>query len=167
MTCGGVTRIRYLLVRQKFAWPLMLLGATTLISGCESRRLDRQMHQLCQIDAGVKVYETVQVSQAEYESMLNYRVKAKSQEEFYGPAYRLVQERRHIVGKDDDSTSGRGQLIRNYSAIYRNSDSKLLGENVWYSRVGGYIFTFGFEPAKNACPKPSGNLFQSIFMEDE
>lgn len=136
---------------------------TFALIGCERYALDRKMEEFCKKDGGVKVYEKIMLSPVEYDKVFNYVTKAKSQEDYYGLEYRYLSENKHLVGNDDDAGRGRGELIRHYSAIYRKSDDHLLGEDVWYTRVGGDFFIFGFQASSNSCPRPRHDLGQSIF----
>ncbi len=147
---------------------LVAIMLIILLSGCERYWLDRQMQELCAKDGGVKVYKTVTLSPAEYEALFKYKVRAKSREEYYGPEYRYIATRTVIAGKQDRAPgSGRGQLARNHYAIYLRSVNLLLGENVEYSRVGGDLITFGFQPSGNHCPKRRVSLAQSVFVKGE
>lgn len=140
----------------------------TLLSGCERYALDRQMEELCKKDGGVKVYETVTLSPAEYDAVFNYVVKHKTQEDYYGPDYRYVSESKHLIGSEDSAAKGRGELTRHYSAMYRKSDNSLLGESIWYSRVGGeFLYLFGFQPSGNTCPLSGTDLGRSVLLKGE
>jgi hypothetical protein len=145
---------------------LALLGAAVVLCGCDKYGLDRQMAELCKKDGGVKVYATVQLSPAEYEKVFRYKVVAKSQDDYYGPDYRYVSSSNRLVGRDGDAERGRGELRRIYAAIYRRSDERLLGESVWYSRVGGDLVTFGFQPSGKVCPNPRTDLAQLLFIRE-
>ncbi len=134
------------------------------LAGCERFALDRQMEELCKKDGGVKVHETVTLSPAEYDQLSRYAT-AKNREYSYGPEYRYVLRQEIVIGKDADPEKGQGRLSRWYSAIYRKSDNKLLGEAVSYGRTGGDGFTFGFHPSSNSCPRMSQGLDQMIFVK--
>jgi hypothetical protein len=134
-------------------------------ASCSKYSLDRQMAELCKKDGGVKVYETATLSLADYEALTKYVVKAKLTADYYGPKYRYVDECKNLVGTDDGPEKGRGRLTRCYTAIYIRSENRLLGESVWYSRVGGDVFTFGFQPSGNSCPNPSLSLQKSVFLK--
>lgn len=146
---------------------LMLVFLVMPLTGCERYALDRQMEELCKKDGGVKVYETVTLSPAEYDAVFNYVIKHKTQEDYYGPEYRYVSIRKHLVGSENSAERGRGELIHIYSALYRQADNRLLGESVWYARGGGDLFTFGFQPSSKSCPRPRSDLAQSIFVKGE
>jgi hypothetical protein len=140
------------------------LLATTTITGCSKYALDRQMEALCKKDGGVKVYETVSVSPAEYLAMPQFRAIAKSQEEYYGPEYRYVEENKTLVGTANGPQNGRGRLSRSHQSLFRKADGRMLGESVMYWRVGGDFFTFGFMPSSNHCPDTGADVAQSVFV---
>jgi hypothetical protein len=144
----------------------MMLFALALC-GCQRFALDRRMEQLCKKDGGVKVYETVTLPPADYERVFSYVITVKSGEGYYGPDYRYVSEPRALVGANADLGKGQGRLVRWHEAIYRRSDSKLLGESVLYIRTGGDGFTFGFTPSNDSCPRPRTSLATSIFLKGE
>jgi hypothetical protein len=150
-------------------WLRIAAVAVALIAlpGCEKYRLDRQMEERCKKDGGVKVYETITLSPAEYKALFEYKVAAKSREDYYGPAYRYVESRTIIAGvRNRKPGSGRGQLVREYEALYRKSDDRLLGEGVLYARVGGDVITFGFQPSEKSCPNPRVSLITVIFNKE-
>lgn len=142
---------------------LAFLGA---LGGCERYALDQRMQELCAKDGGVKVYETVTLSASKYEELAKHAT-ARNREDYFGPEYRLVEERRVLVGAENDPEKGRGRLARSYQAIYRRSDGRLLGESVSYGRTGGDGLTFGFNPSSNHCPKPRVSLQKSVFLKGE
>lgn len=138
-----------------------------VLSACQRHELDRKMEELCMKDAGVKVYETVALSTAEYAQLEQFRT-AKSEEDFYGPAYRYVSRRENLIGTDDGATRGEGRIFRSYSAIYRRSDNRLLGESVNYFRTGGDGFTGGGHPSSSNCSSTNvPDLGQSVLIKGE
>ena len=146
---------------------MMLAFTASALVGCERHLLDRKMEKLCKKDGGVKVYEAVTLSPTEYEIVFNYVTRKKSEEDYYGPEYRYVSTSEHLVGKEDDAGKGRGELIRHYQAIHRRRDNHLLGEWVWYTRVGGDLFTFGLQPSSNACPRLGYGLATAVFSKGQ
>jgi hypothetical protein len=146
---------------------LILFATAASLVGCERYALDRQMEELCKKDGGIKVYETITLSPAEYDKLLKYVTIAKTQEDIFGPDYRYVWISEALVGKDADPEKGQGRLTRNYLKIYRRSDGKLLGEAVTYGRSGGDGFTFGFHPSSKVCPHFERGLGDSVFIKGE
>jgi len=157
-------------VRALIAIPLSVIASLALV-GCERWALDRQMEELCKKDGGVKVYETVMLPASEFsktgQPLTRYIPLAKSDSDYLGPDYRYVQRREIVVGKNANIEKGEGQLSRWYSAVFRRSDGRLLGESISYGRGGGDGFTFGFQPSGNYCPKPRVDLIKSVFVRGE
>lgn len=144
---------------------LAMVAAMALLSGCERYALDRQMEELCKKDGGVTVYETVTLTPAEFETLNSYAATAKDRQEYFGPAYTYIEERKVLdVG---EPSKGEGRLTRWSISIIRRSDGRLLGESVEYFRTGGDLFTFGFQPSSNYCPKPRTTLAQAVFIKGE
>lgn len=142
-----------------------VVTAGLALSACERLELDRKMEELCEKDAGVKVYEEVRLTAAEYQKLVMFR-SAKSDEDFYGPAYRYVSQREILIGTDEGATRGEGRIFRSYSAIYRRSDNRLLGESVNYFRTGGDGFTGGSHPSSASCGSTKvPSLGQSVLIK--
>lgn len=157
-------------MRSLIAMPLIVILLLSL-AGCERWALDKQMEELCKKDGGVKVYEKVTLPGSEFsntgEPLAKYIPLAKSDEDYLGPEYRYVRKIDVLVGKKADIEKGEGRLTHFYTAIYRRSDGRLLGESISYGRGGGDGFTFGFNPTGNYCPKPRVNLINSVFLKGE
>ena len=147
------------------------LALCVALSGCERWALDNQMEELCAKDGGVKVYEKVTLPASDFSNvgqpLARYAQIARSDADYYGPDYKYVNKREILVGKNARPEHGEGVLAREYSAVYRRSDDKLLGESVLYSRGGGDFFTFGFQPSGNVCPLRGPDLARSIFVKGE
>ena len=150
---------------------LTCLALLVALLGCERWALDRQMEALCAKDGGVKVYEAVTLPASEFSNvgqpLARYAQISRSGTDYFGPDYKYVNKREILVGKNARVENGEGVLARTYSAVYRRSDDKLLGESVLYSRGGGDFFTFGFQPSGNVCPLRGPDLAKSIFLKGE
>ena len=141
------------------------------LGGCERWSLDKQMEELCKKDGGVKVYETVTLPASDFSNvgqpLARYAKLAKSTNDQYGPDYKYVVKEEILIDRNAKGETGKGILGRIHFALYRRADGKLLGESVLYQRGGGDLFTFGFEPSRNACPRPSADLALAIFVKGE
>jgi hypothetical protein len=144
-----------------------MIWMSSALSGCERYWLDREMAELCKKDGGMQIYETVTLPPAEYETIDNYVITAKSREEYFGPDYRFVETEEYIKGKDNDPAKGRGRLLRSHAAIHRRSDDRLLGEQVQYIRSGGDGFTFGLRHSSNSCPRFDRHFDKLVFVKGE
>lgn len=145
------------------------------LSGCERWTLDRQMEALCAKDGGIKVYETVTLPESDFSNigqpLARYERTAKSREEIFGPDYRYVTEEKYIVGNRQTKVEhGDGNLARIRTAIYRRTDSKLLGEQIWYQRGGGDGFVWGglgLHPSGKNCPMFDTSVGLQVFKKGE
>jgi hypothetical protein len=144
---------------------LILIAAS--LASCERYKLDRQMEELCKKDGGVKVYEKVTLSPAEYEALSKFKVTARTTEDYYGPEYRYISDDKILSGTANGPQSDRGRLSRSREAIYRRADGRLLGESITYWRLGGDFFTFGSQPSARNCPSPRVSLQNSVFLKGE
>jgi hypothetical protein len=122
------------------------------------------MQALCAKDGGIRVYESVTLSPAQYDEVMSFKAKAPSREEYFGPNYLYVEKIETLFGKDADPNRGQARLTRGYFAIYRRSDNKLLGEQVQYGRSGGDIVTFVFPPSNKTCPVFEKGVDRIVFV---
>ena len=157
-------------MRSVVAIPLAAVLLLTL-AGCERWALDRQMEELCKKDGGIKVYETVTLPASDFSNvgqpLARYARLAMSEADYLGPDYRYAARREVLIGEDAKPQKGEGQLVRLYWAIHRRSDGKLLGEQVEYRRIGGDLFTFGFQPSSASCPRVERGVERSIFIKGD
>jgi hypothetical protein len=151
--------------------PSLAIAALLSLGGCERWSLDRKMEELCKKDGGIKVYEEVTLPASDFSNigqpLARFAQQAKSIEDSLGPEYRFVLTREILVGANANAERGEGQLSRVRTTIYRRSDSRLLGEQVWYARSGGDFFTFGFQPSGKSCPYFTRDVTQSVFIKGE
>jgi hypothetical protein len=127
--------------------------ATSWLAGCEraKTRLDREVDRLCAIDGGVKVFETVEVP-PEYlpdRGEIFPQYANRPFEERYGPEYQLKTATKYLI-------DGNPSLRRHEAYLIRKSDSKVLGQSVAYSRVGGDL-PGPAHPSSYGCP-PTAQL---------
>lgn len=146
--------------------PMLLL----LLAGCEKYALNRQMDELCKKDGGVKIFEAVTLPSSrfgKYGELLPILPWAKDRsfsEQILGSDYQIISLRTPIKdGKPFGKFLSEGRLIRNIQRIARNSDGKILGESIWYSRTGGEFTPFGM-PSTTECPSPQKDLLRSVFL---
>ena len=150
---------------------VILLLPLLLLVGCEKDALNRQMQELCKKDGGIRVYETVTLPASrfgEYGELLPVMpIKdAKNLGELlFGDKYAIKNEIETIKnGETHGQLYGQGRLDKNTEKIIRNSDGKILGESIWYSRIGGELTLFGM-PSGSNCPYPRENIFNHVFLE--
>jgi hypothetical protein len=133
--------------------------------GCERHRLDQKLEELCKKDSGVKVYETVTLSQTDFMELKKYAA-SKERENVFGPNYRYERRKENWIGTDADTSNGKGRLMRWYAAIYRRSDNKLLGESIDYGTTGSGGFADRIRPSGATCSPRVPDIGQSVFIEE-
>ena len=125
---------------------LMLL--LSLLFGCEREKakLDREVDRLCMIDGGVRVYERVMLSPDNFgprgEVFPQYQQLTLSGGRF-GPSFTYLFQEIVMV-------AGNPELVRSESKLIRNTDRKLLGTFVNYSRRGGDL-PGPWQPSARSC----------------
>jgi len=122
----------------------------------EKARLDREVNRLCAIDGGMKVYETVTLPADSFEKdgfiYIPSRQVAKPEDEYYNDGYT-----KYLV-------KGNPDLVQYHTQIYQQSDNKLLGEIISYSRRGG-DFPGPWHQSSSRCPKETTvHLNKQIFI---
>jgi len=93
---------------------------------------DAKVRELCTIDGGVKVYETVALPAEIFNRW--------GQPNFYGPdkdedllsRFLLKQETKYLRNETKSP-----EILRHHFRVFRRSDGKLLGEQITYARRGG------------------------------
>jgi hypothetical protein len=142
---------------------LVLVVAAMSISGCEKYKLDEQMEGLCKQDGGNKVYETVILSSDMFDEsgypFPGWRNRPRIAR--FGTEY--IYEDESKILKDGDPMKGEGKLLRNGIKIIRNADRKVLGESVYYIRVGGDGIVLG-HPSGNLCPRSGVPIEKLVFV---
>lgn len=120
---------------------------------------DWKVRQLCAIDGGVKVYETVELPAEMFDKWGNVHIRdkrrVKPSDEYYSESETTYL--RH----------GDPKIVRMLGRIIRVSDQKVLGESVHYGRGGGYLLG-PWQPSGFTCPGPRAkpNLEPSIFHKE-
>jgi hypothetical protein len=151
---------------------LMLLPlATACASESSKSGLDAEVKRLCQIDGGIKVYETVRLPPENFNrwGQLNF-YKPSRGEDALGNKYLLKIERHEIVKGNPSYDPTELSMIRTRSQIIRKLDLKLLGESVVYLRVGGDPPGLSHSTSF-ACPdvreQGEAALFKKVFLKQE
>lgn len=113
-------------------WIFLALTALCL-AGCEKARLDDEVRRLCAKDGGVKVYETVRLTEEEYQKLLNrYGELDIRDKEYAKPSDAFFQESTTTYLR-----KGNPEMWRSEYRLVRRSDGKVLARNVHYARRGG------------------------------
>ena len=121
------------------------------------------MHDYLRIspkDGGIKVYETQSLPKDEfneYGQVNFYHVAADS----------VLLTHYEFIEKEQVYYSGTPRMWREYFAVKRKSDGKILGESVGYTRFGDGLFQGPFHPSHFSCPDSFGKmlLLQRVFIK--
>ena len=135
-------------VLRRTAFLLAAVIVTSWLTGCERMRLDREVDRLCAIDGGVKVFETVEVSQEVYADFL--RSPARPLEVIFGANY-------HLKSSTEVLVDGNPSMLRFVRYVIRQTDGKVLGQVISYARVGGDLPGLS-HPSSYGCP-PTEQLY--------
>lgn len=119
-------------------------------------RLDREVDRLCAIDGGVKVFETVEVSQEVYADFL--RDPGRRLELIFGANYHLKSSTEFLV-------NGNPSLHRHVGYVIRRTDNKVLGQVISYARVGGDLPGLSHPSSYGCPPLRELNLEHQVFVK--
>lgn len=137
----------------------------------EKDHLNAQMAELCKIDGGVKIYETVklppkmfdQFGQPRFSENEVLKMPKNMQAHKLGNEYTYIIET--IILKEGDSWKGQGHLSQSHYKIQRNGDKKIMAEEIQYFRAGGDRWYPG-HPSSSSCPLDPGNITEKVFIKD-
>lgn len=122
---------------------------------------DAEVRQLCALDGGIKIYETVKLSPDKFDHYGNVNIPSKNDmnesDEYY-----YVREITYLKKGDPE-------MWRTHVIIIRRKDEKVLGELIRYTRRGGDI-PGPWHPSSFVCPdieKTSPSLEKSIFIQGD
>jgi hypothetical protein len=145
---------------------LSIAAVVTLMVGCEKFALDRQMEELCKIDGGVRIYETVTLPPDMFDERGDPFPgwRGRKLEDRVGSEFRYTSEVKYL--KPGDPGKGEGRLDRILTTIYRKADGKLMGEAVSYGRSGGDFIAYAHSTS-NSCPKQQSesDLIRGVFLQ--
>lgn len=118
----------------KKIWIVVIIAGFWL-SGCEKTKLDEEVRRLCVQDGGVKVYETVMLSEAEYSQLqsrhgefsIPFKNRAREDDLYY---YEV--ETKYLK-------KGNPEMWRSEYRLVRKADEKVLAVSVHYARRGGDV----------------------------
>lgn len=156
---------------KRFASALLALE---LLTGCISfakMEMDAEVDRLCAIDGGIKVYETVSLPPEKFAKNgdINFYVGSGG-ENWLGPEYIWKRHQKFLHPGGDPNASP--SLRRTHLQVIRRSDDKLLGESIYYSRVGGdsrFLNELMGGPPESSyrCPKGSIDVIGRVFIKTE
>lgn len=139
---------------------IVWIGISFWYGGGQKVYYDMQVNQMCRQDGGVKVYETVILPAEKFDkwAMVNF-FKPTQKENALGPEY---------LYKDETTYYKRGNpdFFRMHTQVVRRSDSKLLGESVFYKRGGGDL-PGPWHGSSFMCPElsVSNDVLRQVFIK--
>lgn len=120
---------------------------------------DAEVRRLCDLDGGVKVYETVRLPADSFNQ--------RGQVNFYRPDQGENSLGSEYISRLDlvDYRTESPSIRRFHYEVIRRSDHKKLGETTTYSRGGGDLYG-PWMPSSFSCPSKSSEiaLFAKIFL---
>ncbi len=120
------------------------LGWFWLVAG-EKLWLDHKVRELCAVDGGVRVYETVMLPREKFNQWRQPNFYSPTQgEDALGPEYVFKEESPDFENKD-------AKAFRYHYKVIRRSDQKVLGETTSYERRGGDL-PGPWQPSSFTCP---------------
>jgi hypothetical protein len=118
---------------------------------------DQQVEELCKRDGGVTVYERVQISRSDFQSLWGQRLPTETTRTD-SPYYWQWNESE--IRKSDP------RVVRAETWVKRRSDDKLLGKSVQFLRSGGDFRTGFTEATSFVCPRNPA-LSERVFQIEE
>lgn len=137
---------------------VLLIVAT--LGGCATPKqiaIDSEIRHLCEIDGGVKVYETVTLSPEYFDSWGNLPIPSMADAK---PSDNYYYIRETTILRSSDPV-----IWRSRHAVIRRSDNKVLGESIRYARRGGDV-PGPWHESSFGCPDTAAqpSLEKSIFV---
>lgn len=119
---------------------------------------DAKVREMCAIDGGVKVYETVVLPAEKFNMSGQPRLYGPNKDQDLLSKFILKQEVKFI--RDENKNPS---ILRHHFRVYRRFDSKLLGEQISYARRGGDL-PGPWHESSFSCPKIKKGLLEAIFI---
>jgi len=144
--------------------PLTLILLLILVVGFyEGRKAywDHKVTEMCEKDGGIKIYERVQLDEAEYNLYINKfgQLSIPIDEEAPESIRYIRKDNREFIRRNNPT-------VRRYeSVIIRRTDNKILGKRIAYSRVGGD--SIALHPSIFSCPDNTVSLFKAVLNKSK
>ncbi|MEW5797341.1 MAG: hypothetical protein AB1772_13430 [Candidatus Zixiibacteriota bacterium] len=121
---------------------------------------DVRVRELCAKDGGVRVYETVELPAERFDRWGNARIPSKRSA--------TPEDEYYFEIEDNYYRKGNPKLLQSRFRTIRRSDGKVLGETVYYSRIGGDL-PGPWHESNFTCPNPSRltELEPKVFVRGE
>lgn len=121
---------------------------------------DAKVRELCAIDGGLRVFETVELPDEMFNKwgQINFE-KPTQGENSLGPEYLVKEETRFLRAENMQPT-----IFRYQYQVFRRSDGKLLGERISYTRRGG-DFPGPWHQSSYRCPDITKGVLDVLFVK--
>ncbi len=123
---------------------------------------DARVREMCAQDGGEKIYETEKLPEDQFDKWGLVKFYHPSMKELaLGSNYKFSWKEIYLREKNP-------KIIRSHYSIIRNTDEKLLGELIYYVRIGGDLPGF-WHGSSYSCPNDAGTnkFLKSIFVKSE
>lgn len=132
--------------------PILIIAALIITVGFyEARKTywDNKVRDMCKKDGGVKVYDTISITNSQYEKL------EKIQGSLSIPPQSLAKQENLVFSIMSESVirDSNPKVRRNEQIVIRQSDGKIIGKIISYDRVGGDFPTIIGHPTHYGCPK--------------
>lgn len=122
---------------------LLWFGGSFWYGGGRKYYYDWRVEQMCAVDGGVKVYETVRLPAERFDNYGNIGIQNRQ--------YARPTDQYYFETEEKYLRAGNPTLIRSVTRIIRRSDRKVLGESTRYGRGGGDL-PGPWHPSTFDCP---------------
>lgn len=148
---------------------VLLAAALISLEGCmgyipgEKSDWDARVAEMCKKEGGTKVFQTIELSPKEYDSLLNRRGQVDLP---HASSANLDQK---FVYTSDTEYLARGAVeVRKYvTRVLRRSDGSILAERISFARVGGDPPLGLGHQTHFLCPPNVDNFFAKPFKRNE
>ncbi len=150
--------------------------ASSILTGCGSNDITKQLLEYCEKDGGNTVYETVKLQSKRFAAQGQVFGSVEEHSLASNLASNLANNLANKLGNDyfyakqeqvmfaGDFYQGMGKLTKVETKITRRSDLKILGQSITYFREGGDGYIKG-HPTANTCPKTLPPIENLVFVE--
>ena len=142
-----------------FSRGCFLILSIVVLTSCEQAKVDAQMEELCKKDGGMQVYQKVAFPSdhfTEYGDIKFFETWNTSK-----GGYRFKSSHENLK-------SNKPTLTRRTYSVVRESDSRILGVYVVYSRIGGDIIWRPGPDSSKSCPADANStiFLRTIFVRE-
>jgi hypothetical protein len=158
------------IIKLLVSMPLLLIGLVILAfiyTEINKSYWDYRVKGMCELDGGVIIYESVILTQEEYEKYggKNGAIRVPLKNSSSASRYPYLKTNLNYIERESNPS-----VIKREFIVYRVSDNKKLGKMITYSRNGGDFPTGIAHPSGFSCRDVAGidlNIEKQIFLIKE